>query len=87
MHDMVIAVHDEDHQRLEEVTRGAGGRGRRAIHHEGMLQKLSTSEQGSERCVQAWLFDDVLMYARPLPGSGKFQLLRWVPLLDCKVGG
>jgi hypothetical protein len=77
LRDSLIAVDDGDHAKLQKLTSSD-----RRVIREGALVK--TGETG-ERLVQAWLFDDVMIYAKPLPGTGKFQLQRWFDLRLCKV--
>ena len=38
-----------------------------------------------EKPVETWLFDHVMLYAKALVGTGKFQLLRWLDLVKCEV--
>lgn len=74
---------DEDHRKLDLVTKDYV----RTIKHQGHLSKFSTSDNETEKLVGVWLFEDLLLYARPVPGTGKYQLLRWLPLRDCMVCG
>ena len=56
----------------------------RDIVREGFLNKIMGS--GETRVVYVWLLDDVLLWAKMLPGTGKGHLQRMIPLGECQVG-
>lgn len=77
----MVTTSEEDFRLLNQLVDSG-----RHVVREGRLCKVQAGGQsGISRMVQVWLFDDLIVYGRPLIGTGKVHLERFVPLQRTQV--